>query len=230
MSTFRGYFFAHSMHVVTPGSNSSRAGAMAWHPPIFPASFGQFPLPAPAPLSAPRIDPTKGLLGALANLPGPDVPTHGLLGAIAKLPSANPAAFPLFQRTGFTSGYGDRSAPPSLFSSLVNLPWSPPTMVSGGVSDAGDGSAELGFISSVSQPFCRTCSRGRLSSDGRFYTCLFATDGLDLRAALRSGASDAELGDLIQGRWAVRDDRYSEVRDARASSRGKKVEMYYIGG
>jgi cyclic pyranopterin phosphate synthase len=95
-----------------------------------------------------------------------------------------------------------------------------------------DGSAEIGFISSVSQPFCGACSRARLSSEGRFYTCLFATEGVDLRAALRAGASDEELLQLIRGRWRVRDDRYSELReklrgDAQAP---KKIEMYYIGG
>jgi len=95
-----------------------------------------------------------------------------------------------------------------------------------------DGGGELGFISSVSQPFCGACSRARLSSEGKFYTCLFATQGLDLRAALREGADDAALLDLIRGKWLGRTDRYSELRDELRKSEPsvKKIEMYYIGG
>ena len=95
-----------------------------------------------------------------------------------------------------------------------------------------DGAGELGFISSVSQPFCAACSRARLSSEGKFFTCLFATEGLDLRAALRAGASDAELLEVIRGTWRARTDRYSEQREAlrRADPPPKKIEMYYIGG
>jgi GTP 3',8-cyclase len=95
-----------------------------------------------------------------------------------------------------------------------------------------DGAGEVGFISSVSQPFCGACSRARLSSEGKFYTCLFATQGLDLRAAMRTGASDADLENLIRGRWLGRTDRYSELRDElrRSDPQPKKIEMYYIGG
>jgi GTP 3',8-cyclase len=95
-----------------------------------------------------------------------------------------------------------------------------------------DGAGEVGFISSVSQPFCGACSRARLSSEGKFYTCLFATQGLDLRAAMRAGASDADLENLIRGRWLGRTDRYSELRDElrRTEPQPKKIEMYYIGG
>ena len=95
-----------------------------------------------------------------------------------------------------------------------------------------DGGGEVGFISSVSQPFCGTCSRARLSSDGKFYTCLFATEGIDLRAALRAGAGDAELENLIRGRWLGRSDRYSELRNElrRNEPAARKIEMYYIGG
>jgi len=95
-----------------------------------------------------------------------------------------------------------------------------------------DGAGEIGFISSVSQPFCGACSRARLSSEGRFFTCLFATSGLDLRAALRTGAGDADITDMIRDTWQGRTDRYSEVRDAmrRAEPALKKIEMYYIGG
>jgi cyclic pyranopterin phosphate synthase len=96
-----------------------------------------------------------------------------------------------------------------------------------------DGGGEVGFISSVSQPFCGTCSRARLSSEGKFYTCLFATHGLNLREALRGGATDAELLQMIRGTWLERTDRYSELRDVLRQERNpaeKKIEMYYIGG
>jgi len=95
-----------------------------------------------------------------------------------------------------------------------------------------DGIGEIGFISSVSQPFCSACSRARLSSEGKFYTCLFATEGLDLRTALRSGIDDAGLLQLIRATWLLRADRYSEQRDElrRSEHAAKKIEMYYIGG
>jgi len=95
-----------------------------------------------------------------------------------------------------------------------------------------DGEGEIGFVSSVSQPFCGDCSRARLSSDGVLYTCLFATQGLDLRAPLRAGASDEELLALISGRWTLRRDRYSELRATlrEAAAQEPKVEMNYIGG
>jgi len=95
-----------------------------------------------------------------------------------------------------------------------------------------DGAGEVGFISSVSQPFCGACSRARLSSEGKFYTCLFATQGLDLRAALRAGTGDADMLQLIRGAWGVRTDRYSELREElrRAEPDTKKIEMNYIGG
>jgi cyclic pyranopterin phosphate synthase len=95
-----------------------------------------------------------------------------------------------------------------------------------------DGAGEVGFISSVSQPFCGTCSRARLSSEGKFYTCLFATQGLDLRASLRAGAADADLLQLIRGTWSARADRYSELREAlrRSDPVKGKIEMNYIGG
>jgi GTP 3',8-cyclase len=96
-----------------------------------------------------------------------------------------------------------------------------------------DGVGEVGFISSVSQPFCGTCTRARLSSEGKFYTCLFATHGLDLRGALRRGATDAELLQMIRGTWRERTDRYSELRDVLRQEKDpteRKIEMYYIGG
>lgn len=94
-----------------------------------------------------------------------------------------------------------------------------------------DGAGEIGFISSVSQPFCGDCSRARLSADGKMYTCLFARDGHDLRLPLRAGASDEELAALIGGHWTGRADRYSERRaELRALGTATKVEMFTIGG
>jgi cyclic pyranopterin phosphate synthase len=95
-----------------------------------------------------------------------------------------------------------------------------------------DGAGELGFISSVSAPFCGDCNRARLSSDGVFYTCLFATSGLDLRTPLRSGAGDEELARMLRERWTARGDRYSERRAELRNRPGeqRKIEMYYIGG
>jgi len=94
-----------------------------------------------------------------------------------------------------------------------------------------DGAGEIGFIGSVSQPFCGDCTRARLSADGKLYTCLFAPAGHDLREPLRAGASDADLRALIAARWRRRADRYSELRaELRAGGNPDKVEMYTIGG
>ncbi|WP_067646548.1 GTP 3',8-cyclase MoaA [Dokdonella koreensis] len=93
-----------------------------------------------------------------------------------------------------------------------------------------DGAGEIGFISSVSEPFCGDCSRARLSADGRLYTCLFGRSGHDLRGALRAGADDAELSRLIRAVWCARGDRYSELRGLRTPQPGERVEMYEIGG
>jgi cyclic pyranopterin phosphate synthase len=111
-----------------------------------------------------------------------------------------------------------------------------------------DGGGEVGFISSVTQAFCRDCNRARLSTEGKLYTCLFATQGHDLRALLRGqrpdGAawSDAEIAAAVGLLWSERDDRYSEVRGAGGSAAAagggkaavgageRRVEMHYIGG
>jgi cyclic pyranopterin phosphate synthase len=95
-----------------------------------------------------------------------------------------------------------------------------------------DGQGEVGFISSVTQPFCGDCSRARLSSDGVIYTCLFATHGRSLRESLRNGATDEELLDIIRNTWLKRSDRYSELRATLRQEHGdeRKVEMFYIGG
>ena len=92
-----------------------------------------------------------------------------------------------------------------------------------------DGAGEVGVITSVTQPFCGTCTRLRLSAEGKIYTCLFATGGVDLREAMREGASDAALTSLIEGTWRARDDRYSDLR-SQATPDLHKVEMSYIGG
>jgi cyclic pyranopterin phosphate synthase len=96
-----------------------------------------------------------------------------------------------------------------------------------------DGAGEIGFIHSVSAPFCSTCTRARLSADGRLHTCLFATRGHDLRALLRGGASDDELRSEIALIWTARSDRYSADRTVRTAPGGAvttKIEMSYIGG
>ena len=95
-----------------------------------------------------------------------------------------------------------------------------------------DGAGEIGFVSSVSEPFCGDCNRARLSSEGVLYTCLFATHGLDLRAPLRAGATDDELLEMMRNAWRHRTDRYSELRNELRQREAplQKVEMHYIGG
>ena len=92
---------------------------------------------------------------------------------------------------------------------------------------------EVGVISSVTQAFCRDCNRARLSTEGKLYLCLFASNGYDLRALLRAGANDADLASALGHIWQQRSDRYSELRSALGpdtSSGGRRVEMSYIGG
>jgi cyclic pyranopterin phosphate synthase len=92
-----------------------------------------------------------------------------------------------------------------------------------------DGSGEIGVIASVTQAFCADCTRARLSADGSLFTCLFATQGHDLRALVRSDATDAQIADSISAIWTARDDRYSEVRSEETAGL-KKIEMSFIGG
>lgn len=92
-----------------------------------------------------------------------------------------------------------------------------------------DGSGEVGFITSITQPFCHACSRARITADGKLYTCLFASDGYDLKMPLRAGMSDSELMNVIASRWRKRIDRYSEVR-LQQQRNGKRIEMYQVGG
>lgn len=94
-----------------------------------------------------------------------------------------------------------------------------------------DGGGEVGFINSVSQPFCGGCTRLRLAADGRLYTCLFAHTGFDLRTLLRGGVTDADLQEQLTRIWGRRADRYSELRTlASADPDEEKIEMSYIGG
>jgi cyclic pyranopterin phosphate synthase len=96
-----------------------------------------------------------------------------------------------------------------------------------------DGGGEVGVISSVTQAFCHSCTRVRISTDGKLFTCLFATTGHDLRALIRQGCSDAELSEVMAGIWRQRSDRYSEGRGAathRPPRPDAKIEMSYIGG
>ena len=95
-----------------------------------------------------------------------------------------------------------------------------------------DGAGEIGVISSVTQAFCSTCTRIRLSTEGQLYTCLFAQGGHDLRGALRRGAGDEQLRRVIAAVWRERDDRYSEIRTAATAlpDASGKIEMSYIGG
>ena len=95
-----------------------------------------------------------------------------------------------------------------------------------------DGTGEIGIIASVTQPFCGDCTRARLSTDGKLFTCLFAGKSTDLRGPMRDGAGDDDLRDLITSVWSRREDRYSELRTqfTRQENPPRKVEMYQIGG
>ena len=97
-----------------------------------------------------------------------------------------------------------------------------------------DGGGEVGVISSVTQSFCHSCSRARVSTDGKLFTCLFATEGHDLRALMRGGCTDEQLSTVMAHIWRERNDRYSELRSSKTrelrASGAKKIEMSYIGG
>ena len=85
------------------------------------------------------------------------------------------------------------------------------------------------MIASVTQPFCRGCTRARLSAEGKLYTCLFATQGFDFRTLLRDGSDDERISDTIAAIWLQRGDRYSEIRSEHTATL-PKIEMSYIGG
>ncbi len=124
------------------------------------------------------------------------------------------------------SAYGMPEDAEQVFNQLLD------TQVSGEVAQRwtyADGSGEIGVISSVTQAFCSTCTRARVSTDGKLYTCLFAESGHDLRALMRSGKSDTQITNAIGLIWNQREDRYSELRTAE-TTKHKKVEMSYIGG
>lgn len=93
-----------------------------------------------------------------------------------------------------------------------------------------DNGVEVGFITSVSESFCSSCTRARISSDGKIYTCLFASDGFDLRSLVRSGKSDEELTEALVSVWEQRDDRYSDERTEETAKKRSKINMSYIGG
>ena len=94
-----------------------------------------------------------------------------------------------------------------------------------------DGAGEIGFISSVTQAFCKDCSRVRLSIEGSLVLCLFADRGYDLRTLLRGGATDDEIADAIARIWSARDDHYSEIRLSETQKRSRsRIEMQFIGG
>ncbi len=93
-----------------------------------------------------------------------------------------------------------------------------------------DGSGEIGVISSVTVPFCGDCTRARLSPEGGLYTCLFASQGFDLKGPLRAGATDADIEEMLAKLWRARTDRYSEERADLTGPQPRKVEMYHIGG
>ncbi len=93
-----------------------------------------------------------------------------------------------------------------------------------------DGGGELGFISSVSNPFCMSCTRSRITADGKFVTCLFSNKGLDLKRYLRSKATDEDILNLISERWLIRDDQYSLDRTLGTGKVKDKIEMFQLGG
>ena len=113
----------------------------------------------------------------------------------------------------FKAGYSYTAAPIIVKGKII-------TGVSGG---------EFGVIASVTRPFCRDCTRARLSADGAFYTCLFAVGGTDLKGPLRGGLDEAGLTRLVSGVWTARADRYSEIR-SEGTRAIPKVEMFTMGG
>ena len=93
----------------------------------------------------------------------------------------------------------------------------------------GEDGFEIGFISSVTQPFCNACNRARLSADGKIFTCLFASEGMDIKQFIREGASDEDVDKLLEGIWSNRNDNYSEQRSSLTENL-PKAEMSYLGG
>ena len=120
-------------------------------------------------------------------------------------------------RKTLTKHFGQMKRIPAVHPSDVARMWSLPN------------GTEVGFIESVSQPFCGDCSRARLSAHGSLYTCLFSEKGTDLRSIVRFGANEEDISKVIQNIWTKRDDRYSELRGENEVDR-QPVEMSFIGG
>jgi GTP 3',8-cyclase len=142
-----------------------------------------------------------------------------------------------YMDVGTVNGWrGDRVVPGSELVRRIDARWPLEALPRSAASTSRDwrfrdGSGKIGFINSVTEPFCGGCTRARLSADGRLYTCLFAHEGHDLRGMLRAGASDAALRAHIAGIWSKRGDRYSERRaELRAAGVLDHVEMYRVGG
>jgi cyclic pyranopterin phosphate synthase len=141
-----------------------------------------------------------------------------------------------FMDVGTTNGWRlDEVIPARQIISLIHAAWPLEPVPSDRPGDVArryryrDGGGEIGVISSVTEPFCRHCSRARLSPEGQLYLCLFAPDGYDLRRLLREGFSDQEIREAILRQWRGRRVRYSEERLQLTESR-PKVEMFRIGG
>lgn len=142
-----------------------------------------------------------------------------------------------YMDVGTVNGWrNDRVVPGAELVRLIDVRWSLEPLPHNPASTARrwrfvDGGGEIGFINSVTEPFCGGCTRARLSADGKLYTCLFSHAGHDLRALLRAGGSDAALRAAVAGIWSHRGDRYSERRaELRAAGVLEHVEMYRIGG
>ena len=142
-----------------------------------------------------------------------------------------------YMDVGTVNGWrGDRVVPGAELAQRIDTRWPLEALPRSATSTSRrwrfrDGAGEVGFINSVTEPFCGGCTRARLSADGRLYTCLFAHAGHDLRALLRAGESDEALRATVAGIWSHRGDRYSERRaELRAAGVLEHVEMYRIGG
>jgi cyclic pyranopterin phosphate synthase len=142
-----------------------------------------------------------------------------------------------YMDVGTVNGWhGDRVVPGAELARRIDVRWPLEPLPRNATSTSRrwrfrDGAGEVGFINSVTEPFCGGCTRARLSADGKLYTCLFARAGHDLRALLRAGDSDAALRATIVGIWSHRGDRYSERRaELRAAGVLEHVEMFAIGG
>lgn len=162
----------------------------------------------------------------------------GVLDLVARFRGTGHAVrFIEYMDVGTVNGWrGDRVVPGAELVARIDAHWPLEALPRSAASTSRrwrfrDGAGEIGFINSVTEPFCGGCTRARLSADGRLYTCLFARAGHDLRTHLRAGESDAALRAVIAGIWSHRGDRYSERRaELRAAGVLEHVEMYRIGG